>query len=424
MLLKLAWRNIWRNTRRTILTIAGVAFGLGICIYSRALGVGFHNQMIRDAIHVFAGHIQVNALHWHGNWTMEYLMDNPDAVFNAIKDDPRIIGAAPRATVPGLISRKLIKAATGQESMNDDESGEENTSTALITGVDPEAEKKITSLPTKMRKGRYISADDPMGVAIGADLAKTLGVDIGDRVLLWTQNYYESLEAKYFFVRGIYKSGSFDLDTFYVFVPLQTVQQFLQLDRMVTTVTIVLKDSEYLDPVTNSIKGNLDPKVYEVLKWTDFKPEIWQYVVFDDIGGYMFLGILMIVVVFGILNTQLMAVFERTREFGAMLALGTRPSRVALLVFIECAMMTAVGVVFGNLLGLLAAYINSRAPIDLSRDAAAYEVFGIDPRLYAAVLPFPFVICTCLIFSIALVMSLWPAFRAARYKPVDALRHV
>lgn len=418
MLFKLAWRNVWRNSRRSALTIIAVAFGLALCIYTYAFAVGYHNQMIRDSIQVYAGHIQIHAAGWDENRTMEFLMDNSDAAGAAVAGDDRVMGIAARAEVPGLVSRKLVSAD------GEDSSGEENTSFVIIAGIDPAAERKITVLPDKIKKGQFLSDDDPNGVIIGKDLAKMLDVGVGDRVLLWTQNYYETLEARYFFVRGIFKSGAADTDSSYVFANLETVQQFLQLETMITTVTIRLNDPRHLESVAEKVKSKLDPKKYETLTWEETMPELRQYIVLDDIGAYVFLGILVIVVSFGILNTQLMAVFERTRELGAMLALGTRPKQIALLVFSECTLMTGVGVLIGNVLGFTMSYINTRVPWDFSSNAEMFEVFGIDPRMYAEITWENFPICSGIILGLAMLMSLWPAIRAARFKPVDALRHV
>ncbi len=418
--LKLAWRNVWRNTRRSVLTIIAVAFGLALCIYTYAIAVGYHNQMIRDAIGVFAGHIQVHARGWDDNQTLEYLIEEPDKTIATVPvGDKRIVGLAPRVVTPGLVSRKLVAKGGGE-----DTSKEENTQFIMIVGADPAAELKITILADKIRRGKFISNDDPTGIIIGEDLAESLGVDVGDRVLLWTQDYYESLQAQFFFVRGIYRAGAFDLDGGYAIAPLATIQRFLNLDDMLTTVTVRLSDPQHLEDVSGEIDSALNPKVYEVLTWEEVMPELRQYVVFDDIGAYVFLAILIIVVAFGILNTQLMAVFERIKEFGTMLALGARPSQVAFTVFAECFFMTGVGVLIGNVLGFIAAYINTKVPINLSSEADLLAVFGIDPKMYAAITWPNFVICSGIIMGLALLMSLWPAMKAARFRPVEALRYV
>jgi len=416
ILLRLAWRNVWRNTRRSVLTIAAVAFGLAMCIYTYAIALGSHNQMIRDAVGVYAGHIQIHAKGWEDNKTLEYLIEEPQKVMDAVPDDYRVEGAAPRVGTPGLISRKLVDAGNGS-------SREENTQFAMLVGMDPAAEKELIDLPDKIREGEFLSAEDPDGLILGAELAEALGVKVGDRVLLWTQDYYESLQAKFFFVRGIYRAGSLELDGGYVFAPLASMSSFLKTDNMLTTVAVRLSDPKYLDAVTKEIESRLDPEVYETLTWEEFMPEIRQYIVFDDVGAYVFLGILVIVVSFGILNTQLMAVLERVKEFGTMLALGAKPRQVAFTVFAECFFMTGVGVVFGNIIGFIAAYINSKIPLNLAEQSEWLAYFGIDPRMYAQVTWPNFVVCSGIIMGLALLMSLWPALKAARYEPVQALRY-
>lgn len=416
--LKLAWRNVWRNPRRSLLTIAAVAFGLALCIYTYAIAVGYHNQMIRDAVGVFAGHIQISRKGWDDNKTLEYVMDEPQSVIDAIPRDGRVAGTTRRIITPGLISRKLVTVEDGI-----DGGREENTQPVMIVGADPSSEISATNLPSKIKEGEFISPDDPTGIILGGDLAKNLDVKVGDRVLVWTQDYYESLQAKFFFVRGIFRAGALDLDGGYAIAPLPSVRRFLKLDGMLTTVSVKLSDPRHLESVASDIENGIDAKYYEVLTWEEFKPELKQYIVFDDIGAYIFLGILIIVVSFGILNTQLMAIFERIKEFGTMMALGATPGQVAFTVFAECFFMTGVGVLIGNVLGFIPSYINTKIPINMSSESEWLAYFGIDPYMYAAVTWPNFVICSGIIMGLAMFMSLWPALKAARFKPVEALRY-
>lgn len=418
-LLKLAWRNVWRNTRRSVLTIAAVAFGLGLCIYTRSFSEGYHNQIVRDTVGNFSGHIQISKKDWQDNQTLEYMIEDADKAVAAVPKDDRIVGYASRVVTPGLLSRKLV-SESGQSTAEK----EENTQFIMMVGALPSAEKKITCVPDKLISGSFLKDDDKTGILLGADLAKNLGVGIGDRVLFWTQDYYESLQAKFFIVRGIFRLNAFEIDGAYAIAHIESIQALLHLDGMITNVAVKISDNRKMDAVADDIRKNLGAGEIEAQTWEQFNQQLRQYIVFDDIMAYIFLMILIIVVSFGILNTQLMSVFERIKEFGTMLALGSTPARIAVEVFIECFFMTAIGVIAGNLLGCSASYVTSVKPINLSSQSDWLAFFNVDPLIYTGISWQNLVLNSSIVFVIALSMSLWPSIKASRFKPVEALRYI
>ena len=347
------------------------------------------------------------------------MIEDADKAVAAVPKDDAIVGYASRVITPGLLSRKLV-SETGQAT----DEKEENTQFIMMVGVLPSSEMKITNIPEKLISGNFLKEDDKTGILLGADLAKNLGVHVGDRVLFWTQDYYESLQARFFFVRGIFRLNSFEIDGAYAIAHIESIQAFLHLDGMITNVAVKISDNRKMNTIANEIRKNLGAGEIETQTWEEFNPQLRQYIVFDAIMVYIFLMILIIVVSFGILNTQLMAVFERIKEFGTMLALGSTPARIAVEVFIECFFMTGIGVIAGNIIGCCAAYVTSVKPINLSSQSEWLAFFGINPLIYTAISWQNFVLNSSIVLAIALTMSLWPSIKASRFKPVEALRQI
>ncbi len=402
--LKIAWRNIWRNTRRTVITAAAVVFAVTLAVFSWCFALGEHEQMINDALKLFTGHLQ---LHANGYWADK-------TIYNSF--------TPPADLVSFLQKDKNVKAFTTRLSVDALISSENNTSGALIVGIDPQRE--FSSVKGKIRKGSFFTSADTTGVLIGETLAKNLNVTVGDRLTILTQAYDGSIGAGLFYVSGIFRTGSADFDRSMVFINLSAAQYLLSMDGLVTELTILLTDERDTDRMQREIAARVDPAQYEVMSWRKLIPDLVQFVDLDNLFGYIYYLLILIVVGFGILNTILMSVMERYREFGVMMALGTRPSRIIRLIVVESAFIALIGIVIGDVLGFAFSYYYTQVPMDFSMYSQTLENFGLNPLIYAKIYPWVFYVTDLIILGATLASSIYPAVKASRLSPVRALRYV
>ena len=402
--LTLASRNIWRNTRRTVITVAAVVFAVTLAIFSWSVKLGEYEQMINDALKLYPGHLQVHAKGYWDDKTIYNSFSPPGKLLDFLKKDDRVKAYTERLSVDALIS------------------SDTNTSGVLVVGIVPERE--FSTVREKIKEGSYLSTGNKDGILIGDSLAKNLSVSIGGEITILTQAYDGSIGAGIFKVSGIYRSGSADFDRSMAFVDLPAAQNLLSMDGPVTELTILLKDSRDTDKQQREIAALLDPKEYEVMPWRKLIPDLVQFVDLDNLFGYIYYFLILIVVGFGILNTILMAVMERYREFGVMMALGTRPSQIVRLIVVESALIALIGIVVGDMVGFAVSYYYTQVPMDFSMYSQTLENFGLNPLIYAKMYPWVFYVTDLIILGATLLSSIYPALKASRLSPVRALRYV
>jgi putative ABC transport system permease protein len=402
--ISLAWRNIWRNTRRTIITVVAVVFAVTLAVFSWCFALGEHEQMINDALKLFTGHLQVHA---KGYW-------EDRTIYNSFTPPPELLSF--------LDKDKKVKAYTTRLSVDALISSDTNTSGVLVVGIDPGRE--FSSMKEKMKSGSFLESGDKSGILIGETLARNLNIGMGDELSIITQAYDGSMGAGLFTVRGIFRTGSADVDRSMAFIDLPAAQYLLSMDGLVTELTIFLDDARDVSRQQKEIASILDPKQYEVMAWQKLIPDLVQFVELDNLFGYIYYFLILIVVIFGILNTILMSVMERYREFGVMMALGTRPSQIVRLIMVESTLIALVGIVIGNIIGFLLAYHYTQVPMDFSSYSQSLETFGLNPLIYAKIYPWVFWVTDLIILGSTLLSAVYPAVKASRLSPVRALRYV
>ena len=406
----LAWRNIWRNTRRTIITMTAVVFAVFLAIFSWCFALGEHEQMIRDTLKIHTGHIQV---HKNGYWDDRTIFNSftpSDELLEFVNTDERVEAWAQRLNVDALISTSV------------DQGG--NSGGIMLVGVEPGKERSFTSLPDKVYRGDYLSDDDPSGIFIGETLSRNLEVTVGESVIVMTQDLYGALSAAEYTVVGIFKSNSTEMDRGMAFITLDAMRYLLSIDEKVSEVSILVTDSREVKKATRDLKETVDLEQVEVMPWQELMPDLVQFIEFDNAFGYLFFVIILLVVIFGILNTILMAVMERYREFGVMMALGTRPNEIIRLILMESALIALLGIIIGDMVGFGVGYYFTIHPWDLSQYSDVMWSFGIDPKIYARMYPWVFYVTDLIILASTLLAAVYPAVKASRLKPVEALRYI
>jgi ABC-type lipoprotein release transport system permease subunit len=409
--LRLAWRNVWRNPRRTWLTIAATVFAVFLVVFFVAMGAGLHEKMIEDSVRVHSGHLTVTGRGYLEHKTLEYGLVWDDSLLAVLEGEPAVQGIAPRVTGFGLLS----KTAKAQG--------------VMVMGVDPDREGTVSTLPERVREGRFLTGETSREIVLGSRLAENLGAVPGDELLLYSVAYSLEMAYELFTVVGIMRLPEPSLDRRFAVVDLADAQEFFVYGDLVTEVALLTSSAEAAAPLAERLRRELpDPpeRPLAVHTWDEVLPELEQLILLDDAQMYITLAILMMVVAFGILNTILMAVLERTRELGVLLALGFRPAAIFRLIYFESLMLAGVGLVIGLALAIPTVFWFEANPIWLESESMTVmiETFGMEP-----VMMWKFKITNPIgsaatILGIAGLAALYPAWKASRARPVDALRAV
>jgi putative ABC transport system permease protein len=408
IIIKLAWRNVWRNKRRTILTLLTIVIGSGIILFQNAIAKGGHDQMIEDAVATNAGHIQIHEKGYWDNRTIDYAFQPGSGLLNALKNDKRVIGFSMRIHADGLLSYK------------------NSTAGAMIHGVDPESEKNVSNLQTKILKGgRYLVPGDKKNIVMGMTLAKNLEVNVGSTITMISQGFDGSIAAEKLTIVGLFKSGNPEYDQGLLLMPLDQAKETFSMMGYIHSIVVRLKSSSDMDNIKEYIKKYVNIKSTEILGWPELMPEMVQFIVMDDVNAFIFDFILFMIVAFGILNTIHMSIFERTREFGVMLSIGTTPHQVISIVLSESIFVTILGLIGGMGLGYAVSYYFYVNPIDFSTYSNEMAVLSINMLVMPADATALNGIVTTLITLVSCVLfSVFPARKASKLNPIDAIRHL
>lgn len=401
---KLAWRNVFRNTRRSFLTVAAIAIGLTALSFLWSFIEGVNDQMVENSTRYLAGHIQIHRSGYHDNQTLDLIMDDAQPVRAAFAGNPHVVAVTERLEGMALVS-------IGDKSRG-----------MMVIGVDPQQEIRVTTLHKTLISGSYFSSDNAKEVLLGDKAAATLKVTSGAEIVLVTQAADGSVGAAKYIVRGIFDTKMDMIDGLYVFMPLQVAQELFVAGKGVTAVVAKLDDRGAAETLSRNTSLSLGSS-YEVLEWQKLLPAMVQSTKFHDVFAYILLLVVFVVVAVGITNTILMAVMERYREFGIMMALGTRANQITRIVLFEACILGMLGLILGAIVGVaLVAYYGS-AGIHLEQYAKAIEAMpGLTGTVYPKFRPDRMLLLAAIVFFTAIIAALYPAWKAAELVPVDAIR--
>ena len=403
--LNMAWRNIWRHKRRTWLTATAMIFSNVLLVFMIALQFGSYDMMIDNTLRAFSGHLQVQADGYQDNPRLRTSI----AGIGALSDELR--RALPQASVAGRAAAFAL-ASSDQRSFG-----------IQLVGVQPQSEPAVSTLPGLVSRGRYLSGANTPEIVIGSVMARNLKVGVGDEITLLGSGRDGSFAAGIVSVAGIFESGSADLDRSMAEVPLAYFQETFSMGDHGNTIAIAVGGLDRVEDALRTarrvVEGRHD---LAVLDWDELHPGLRQAIQADLSSGWFMYGVLIILVAFSVLNTQLMSVLERTREFGVISALGIRPRRLAGLVMLETALMALIGLVIGLFLGwLVALYFNVHgfSYPGMSEIAERYNLPG---AMYPSITIGSMLLGPIVVFGFCLLAALYPALRLFRLRPVDAMR--
>jgi len=401
---KLAWRNIWRNKRRTIITIASVFFAMFFALVMRALQVGSYGHMTKGIVEAFTGFIQI---HKNGYWddkTLDYTFQYDDQLVKKLGNIKNI-----SAVIPRLESFAL--ASTGEQ-----------TKGIMVVGIDPEKEKGMTHPDRNLQEGEYLT-DESKGVLVSKRLSEFLELGLHDTITLLSQGYHGATAANIYPVAGIVKMPNPEMDRRLVFMNLKTAQDFYGAYDRLTCLIINLHDQDLLSRTMNDISGLLDNKEYEIMDWKKLNPELVQQIQSDQYGGYIMLGVLYLIVGFGVLGTLIMMTTERKREFAVMVSIGMQKKKLGLILFLEMIFMGLIGIITAIIGSLPVIAILVKYPIRFTGEfAEIFEQYGFDPIMPAVFESHYFIGQSLVVLVIFFLSIIYPTLSVLKLNETKALR--
>jgi ABC-type lipoprotein release transport system permease subunit len=422
LLVKIGWRNLWRNSRGTLLTALALGLGLALLLISLGLLDGSHEQMIANAVRFGTGHVVIQAQGYQDTGSQALLL--PTRVVSATEAflHTEAMQQGLRGVSPRLLASGLLSSAANADGVR-------------IMGVIAKEERTVSLIPQRIVEGTYLKDDQQSGVVIGTDLARKLAVKIGARVVLMTQAMQPpdaaatdagggEMQSALLRVSGIFRTGVEAVDAHVIQMPLPEAQALLGVPDRVTQIAVLLEREGDSLMVAQGLRKQLTGVPAEILPWRQAMPSLAQVFLLDDAFNYVMNGVVLAVVGLGILNTILMRVLERRYEFGLCSALGLRPVQLAIMVIGESLALTAISLALGLVLGLGIQHYFATSGLDLRWffKSSLPAVLVFDPIIYARLSLTRIASSVGIVFLMATVISFYPAFKAARTELPGALK--
>lgn len=404
VLFLLAWRNLWRNHRRTFIMLAAIGTGVWAMIFMTALTRGMVDQMISDGIKEMPGHVQLHDPQFR---------DDPSVNNRVVLDDAELAERFKDAGFKAWASRVRVPAIV---------TSERDSRGVTLLGIDPLAERELSFVNYDEVDGRFLESSDDKGIVIGEKLAEILETEIGKRIVIMSQDPDNEIADRGLRVVGLFTASTSATEEAYVFMGKKTAQKMLGIGGATTEVVFLGDDYRNVDPLYDAVLARVDGNV-DVSRWYDVNTYLGTMMGVMD--GFVLIWVIVIFLAlsFGLVNTLVMAVFERIREIGLMLALGMKPASILGQIVIESMLLLAIGLFIGNVLAV-ASIIPLQDGIDISVVAEGMEMMGAASVLYPSLYANDIILANAVVLILGFLASLSPAWRASRYEPVEALTKV
>ncbi len=405
IVLRLAWRNLWRQPRRTWLTTGAMVFSNTLLVFMISIQFGMYELMIDNTLQVFTGHMQVQAPGYKDEQKMRQVVPEILPLATRLRDEFGLDTIAARGSAFGLASSDERSYGIG------------------IFGVEPEYEPRVSSIPGLIKQGRFLEREDATDIVIGAVLARNLRVGIGDELTLLGSGRDGSFAAAVVNVVGIFESGIPDIDRNFAQMPLGLFQEVFYMEGAGHQVVVSAATIEAAERLLPAIAASL-PTGQELVvhDWDALQPGLRQAIQADMGSAFFMYGILVILVAFSVLNTQLMSVLERTHEFGIVMSLGLRPGRLGRLVMLETALMGLMGLVIGAITGTIFTTWFTVNGLSIPGMEEMAAMFNLPARIYPEVTFGSAIAGPLFVYAFTLLSAVYPALRLHRLHPVEAMR--
>lgn len=405
LVLKLAWRNIWRNKRRTIITTLSIVVAVFLSAITRSTQEGQYDNMLENTVGTFTGYIQIHRAGYQENPTLENSFEATDSLINIFQSENSITAVIPRIESYAL-------AATGDQSRP-----------AMIMGIDIEAERQLSNPAGNLQGGSYFESNNERSAIIGTELQKRLNAQIGDSLVIIGQGYHGTNATGLYEIKGTVSFPNPEMNKSLVYLPVETAQYLFNANNRLTSYALNMGNPQKLNAAVQFLKQRLPSDTYEVLGWQEIMPELQQAIQVDRGSGVIIIMILYMIVGFGILGTVLMMIAERSYEFGVMLSVGTPRTTIAKILSLEVLILGLMGTLIGILLSIPVAWYFNVNPIDLSGAmATAAEQYNMSPMLQFSIAPDIFTSQAAIVFLITLLFSIIPILKASKLNPVEAMK--
>ncbi len=407
LVLRLAWRNIWRHPRRTWLTTGAMMFSNLLLVFMISLQFGMYGLMIDNTLQTFTGHMQVQAPGYKDDQKMRQTVADIIPLANSLRENTDALAVAARATAFALAS------------------SEERSYGIAVFGVETEFEPAVSTIPGLIRQGRFLADPNAAEIVIGAALARNLRVEVGDELTILGSGLDGSFAAAVVTIVGVFDSGITDFDRNIAEVPLAYFQDAFYMNGSGHQIVVNTTNTDLVAQVQQQVAAVLPAgEDLVVHDWDALQPGLQQAIKADMSSAFFMYGILVVLVAFSVLNTQLMSVLERTREFGIVMALGLTPGRLGRLVLLETAIMGLMGLILGALLGALVTWWFSVNGFSYPGMEEMGAKFNLPSRFHPQVTAASVLIGPVVVFIFTLIAAIYPALRLNRLHPVEAMRAV
>jgi ABC-type lipoprotein release transport system permease subunit len=396
MLFTVAWKNIWRNKRRTLITAASIMFAVMFSVVMRGFQLGVWDHLVDGVLHSYSGYIQIHSKGYWDNRSFDYSMPENEITIKNFNGEKRITSVIPRL-------ESFALASYGSR-----------TKGVITVGSDAEAEKNFMALQNRMVSGSYITNNDS-SILLSQGLAKYLKIDVGDSLVLMSMGYQGASATSIFRVKGIVKLPSPEFDNQLVFMPLQLAQNYYSAYGRITSLVVDIDDPKVMNAVVKAVKKTVGEEKYEVMSWKELMVELYQLYVSKDGGAMIVQMMLYLIVGFGVFGTVLMMVSERRHEFALMITLGMQRIRLAKYFCAELLMICLLGLLVGFIISLPIVIYFHIHPIAVTGNLAkSYASFGIEPMIpvsWRIDYIIQQVITVAVIVALALIYPVYTIFR-------------
>lgn len=404
VLTRLAWRYLWRNHRRTIIMLSAIAVGVWAMIFMTALSRGMVDQVIEDGVSALPGHVQVHN---------RQFLDDPSVANRIIISDEQLSKTFGPGVFKAWASRVKVPAVIASEY--------ESRGVTLL-GIDPVAERAFGYLSSDDVEGRFLENVDDNGIVIGRKLADKLETEVGKRVVLMSQDPNNEIADRGFRVVGLFTADVPALEEGNVFIGKKAAQKMLRIGDTTTEIVFLGDDYRNVEPTYEKVVEKMDSTL-DVKRWYEVATYLGSMLKVMDGFVMIWMVVIFLALSFGLVNTLVMAVFERVREIGLMLALGMKPSNILGQIIIESMLLLSVGLVIGDVLAW-ATIQPLQGGIDISAVAKGMEMMGAASVLYPRLYLNDMILANVIVLFLGFLASLSPAWRASRYEPVEAITKV
>lgn len=402
MIIKIAWRNVWRNTLRSGVVIASIALGIWAGLFVISISAGLNEQRTKDALDTYISHIQIHNPDFVKDNNVEYRINDIETVRKDLENEPGVRSFSERVVLSGMVS-----SSTGGYG-------------ARITGVIPEHERNVSTMHEKIVEGEYFEGIKKNPIVIGRKLAEKLNVGMKKKVVLTFQKDNGDIVAGAFRVAGIYKTSNSKADEMNVFIRAEDANRLLEESAGFHEVAIMVNDLEHVEAVADTLGSELSS--LSVRSWREVSPDLGYADEMMMQMLYIIIGIILMALSFGIVNTMLMAVLERKRELGMLMSVGMNKTKVFFMIVIETVFISLVGGPIGVVMGYVTVSYFGHRGIDLSIVGKGLESFGISTTIYTSLEPAFYLNVSIMVIVAAILSSIYPARKALQLKPAEAVR--